>query len=328
MRIEIFTKSETLPDLSDGCILHSRMIFTILENSKGCKPYMLVAYDDNGVETGHLLIAKRMNFKLLPPVLSYWYTIFGEGVYHEGYEEREKVFALFIEKVFDMFDFRHTYIEVQNINDSRFAYGVLRSHNFIPIRDLRLYISLHSKDPRERITRAYKAHIKKASNNGVTFHRATESKDIDDGLALLKNYYISKVRRRLPDTKTLKMMLYNADGSLREDARLFIVCYKGKTIGSSVCLYDKERAYLAYSCGLRKSYPLQYPGIMAIWAALSDAYTRKYGHFEFLEARVLPYFHRKFLNTLLNYGGKQVGTLRWYHFRWNWLNKILRSIYV
>ena len=67
---------------------------------------------------------------------------------------------------------------------------------------------------------------------------------------------------------------------------------------------------------------------MAIWAAITDAYKNKYDHFEFLEARSLPYFHRKFIGTLLNYGGKQVGTLRWYHFKWNWLNKILRAIYV
>lgn len=328
MRIEIFTKSDTLPPLHEGNVLHSETMFTTLKNSKGCKPYMLVAYDDEGMEIGHLLIAKRMSFKLFPPVLSFWYTIFGEGVYSKGYQDKETVFTLFLNKVFDMFDFRHTYIEVQNIEDSRFAYKTLSSLDFIPTRDQRLYISLHSKDPNERLTRAYRAHIRKACSNGVTFRRATDSKEIGEGLVLLKNYYMSKTRRRLPSTKTLEALLYNEQGELSDNAWLFIVSYKGKAIGSSLCLYDKERAYLAYSCGLRKRYPLQYPGIMAIWAALSDAHRRGFGHFEFLEARALPHFHRKFLNTLHNYGGKQVGTLRWYHFRWNWVNKILRSIYV
>ena len=73
---------------------------------------------------------------------------------------------------------------------------------------------------------------------------------------------------------------------------------------------------------------MQFPGIMAIWAALTDAYQKGYAHFEFLEARALSRLHRNFISTLLNYGGKQVGTLRWYHFKWNWINKILRSIYV
>ena len=93
-------------------------------------------------------------------------------------------------------------------------------------------------------------------------------------------------------------------------------------------LYDSDRANLAYCCGLRKRFPMQYPGIMAIWAAIKDAYEQGYAHFEFLEVRTLSRFHLGFINTLLNYGGKQVGTLCWYHFKWNWVNKILRSIYV
>lgn len=328
MRIEIYTKSKTLPQLADGAALHSAMMFRILERSRGCKPYMLVGYDDEGKEIGHLLISKRRRLRLIPPVLSYWYSINGEGVYNCGNEEREKIFSAFLNRIFDMFDFRHSFIELLNVEDSRFAYSTLSRHSFIPMRDQRLYISLHSKNPQERLTRAYKAHIRRAEKSGVTGQRATTPQDISEGLTLLRNYYRSKIQRRLPHVKTLRTMLYTPDGTLSDQAKLFIVKHKEKTIGSSLCLYEKGRASLAFSCGLRKSYPFLYPGIMAIWTAITDAYNSQYDHFEFLEARALPLFKRKFINTLLNYGGKQVGTLRWYHFRWNWINKILRRIYV
>lgn len=327
MRIEIFTKSEQLPELIDGSVLHSALTFRSYESNKTCKPYMFVAYDDEGKELGHILVIKRRRFTFVPLMLSFWYTINGEGVYSNHCANREKLFTIFLEKVLDMFDFRHTFIKVQNIEDSRFAYGTLRGHDFVPIRDLRMYISLHSKAPQERLTRAYRAHIRKAESDGVTYHRATTQEDIDEGIQLLHNYYISKTRR-LPTRKSLDIMLHNTDGTLSERAKMFIVTYKGKAIGSSYCLYDNERAYLAYSCGLRKSYPMQYPGIMAIWAALSDAHKQGFAHFEFLEVRALSRINRKFVSTLLNYGGKQKGTLRWFHFRWQWLNKILRAIYV
>ena len=327
MRIETFTKGDCLPDLIDGSALHSALLFRTLEKSKWCKPYMLIGYNDNGEEEGHLLFVKRSNIRLLPPVLSVWYSINGEGVYRNK-EKREELFAEFLEKVFEKFDFRHSFIEVTNIEDSLFAYGTLSSHKFIPMRDQRMYISLHSKDPQERLTRAYKAHIRKAETYGVTHRRATSEQEITEAFNLLHRYYISKTRRKLPGKEALHAMLHNNDGTLSDRAKLFIVEYNNKIIGASICLYEKGRASLAYSCGLRKSYPLQYPGIMAIWAAITDAYKNKYDHFEFLEARSLPYFHRKFIGTLLNYGGKQVGTLRWYHFKWNWLNKILRAIYV
>lgn len=327
MRIEIFTKSEQLPELIDGSALHSALMFRSQENRKGYKPYMFVAYDSDNKEVGHILITKRRKLKLMPPMLSYWYTINGEGTYNENSASREEVFSLFLEKLFDMFDFRHTFIEIENIEDSRFAYGILRKHEFVPIRDQRMYISLHSKAPLERLTRAYRAHIRRAENCGVTYRRATTQKEIGEGIQLLRNYYISKTRR-LPDKETLYMMLHNNNGTLSEKAKMFIVEYKGKAIGSSFCLYDKERANLAYSCGLRKSHPMQFPGIMAIWAALNDAYKNGFAHFEFLEVRALSRIHIKFINTLLNYGGKQKGTLRWFHFKWRWLNKILRAIYV
>ena len=328
MRIEIFTRSEKLPGLIEGSAIHSAHMFRTLETSRGCKPYMLVAYDDKNKESGHLLFAKRRDFRLFPPVFSFWYSILGEGVYRDGCNNREEIFTMFIEKVFDMFDFHHTFIEVQNIEDSRFAYSTFSKHNFVPMRDQRMYISLHSKPPQERLTRSYRAHIRKAESNGVTYRQATTEKEIREGLLLLKNYYMSKTRRRLPSNEALYSILHSSNGELSENSKLFIVEFKNRIIGSSICLYDKERAYLAYSCGLRKRYPMQYPGIMAIWASLTDAHQRGFAHFEFLEARNLSRLHRGFINTLLNYGGKQVGTLRWYHFRWNWINKILRSIYV
>ena len=327
MHIEIFTKSKQLPELIDGAVQHSALTFRLHESTKASKPYMLVAYDDENKEIGHILVIKRRHFSLLPPMLSFWYIVNGEGTYTSDCTNREELFARFLEKVFDMFDFRHMFIKVQNIEDSRFAYGILREHGFVPTRDQRMYISLHSKAPQERLTRAYRAHIRNAENRGVRYHRATTQEEINEGILLLRNYYISKTRR-LPNRATLNMMLHNSDGSLSEKAKLFIVTYKGKAIGSSVCLYEKERANLAYSCGLRKSYPMQYPGIMAIWAALSDAYKEGFAHFEFLEARSLSHINRKFISTLLNYGGKQKGTLRWFHFKWRWLNKILRAIYV
>ena len=54
-------------------------------------------------------------------------------------------------------------------------------------------------------------------------------------------------------------------------SRIFIVTYKDKVIGGSVCIYSNNSAYLWFSGGMRKTYALQYPGILAVWQALHDA---------------------------------------------------------
>lgn len=328
MRIEIYTKSTEMPELINGPVLHSAMAFRTFEHNSKDKPYMLVAYYSNGEEAGHLLIVRKRSIRIFPPVLSVWYSIMGEGAYSSRCKSREELFACFLEKVFDMFDFRHSFIEVQNIEDSRFAYGILRSHNFIPILDHRNYISLHSKEPEERLSRKYRAHIRNGEKRGVTWRRASSDEEIREALKLMKNFYRSKTRKRLPDTEALFGMLHNSDGTLSDDSKMFIVLYKDRIIGSSICMYEDKRALLAFSCGLRKRYPLLYPGITAIWAALSDAHRNGYPHFEFLEVRTLSRLRKSFLSTIDNFGGKDVGTLRWYHFKWNWLNKFLRWIYV
>ena len=328
MHIEVFTKGCQLPELAVGSVLQSAPIFRAIEGNRHCKPYMLVAYDGNGEELGHLIVIRYSRFTILPPFVKSRYIINGDGVYSSRCTDREAVFAKFIEKVLKIAEFHHVYIKAHNIDDSRFAYGTLSSNGFVPMRDRRLYISLHSKPPQERLSRAYKAHIRKAEAAGVTLRRATGDDEINEALIMMKNFYRNKTRKRLPSTECLYRMLHNDDGTLSDNARMFLVIYKDRTIGCSICLYEKGRALLAYSCGLRKRFPLQFPGIMAIWAAITDADRQGYEHFEFLEVRGLSRLRKSFLGTIGNFGGKDVSTLRWYHFKLGWLNKFLRWIYV
>ena len=46
---------------------------------------------------------------------------------------------------------------------------------------------------------------------------------------------------------------------------MFLVKYKGKIIGGSICLFSKESAYLWFSGGMRKTC-LSLPIILAVWA--------------------------------------------------------------
>jgi hypothetical protein len=326
MQIDIYTKSSELPPLQPGKIQHSALMFGALEKSSGSKPYMLVAHEE-GRELAHLIIMKRRG-TLLPPFIGSRYTIYGEGTYSPHCHNREEIYAAFLEKLFDILDLLHSYIEIKTIEDPRFAYSTLSRHNFTPKRDHRIYISLHSKAPEERLSRTHRSHIRKAAERGVTYRPATTEKEIDTALQLLKNYYKSKVRRPSPNIKILKHLLLDENRAPRPEARLFLVEQKGKIIGCSINTYEGDRASLAFSCGLRKSYPRCYPGIVAVWAAIEDAYRQGCSHIEFLESRTLIGTRSGYKNFLLNFGGKQVSSLRWYHFKWNFINKILRAIYV
>lgn len=327
IRIEQYKSGDTVPVLRPGIFFHSEHFFRLLEKSSGITPVMLVAYDGDE-EKGHLLAMFKCDFRIIPPGVYRWCSIYSEGVYSDDCQDRNEVFELFVERLLKMMDFRYLFIEARYIADSRISYRTFSKYNFVPRNDLRIYISLHSRRPEERLSRAYHAYIRKAKVRGVTYHRATGKAEIEAGVKMLKKYYASKVGRYFAPSGLLANMLLSADKE-KLDARMFTVYNKdGKMIGCSICVYSDDRVFLLYNCGLRKSYPLLYPGIMSVWAAIKDAYDNGVPHFEFAVSGMPLKRARGYRKFLLNFGGKQVSTLRWYRYRWEWFNKILRKIYV
>ena len=85
---------------------------------------------------------------------------------------------------------------------------------------------------------------------------------------------------------------------------MFLVKYKGKIIGGSICLFSKESAYLWFSGGMRKTYAFLYPGILAVWAPITYAHEKGYAHLEFMDAG-LPFKKHGYRDFVLRFGGKQ-----------------------
>ena len=112
-----------------------------------------------------------------------------------------------------------------------------------------------------------------------------------------------------------------------KQAKIFIVRYKEKIIGGSVCIYSGDNAFLWFSGGMRKTYALQYPGVLAVWKALEDAHERGFRHLEFMDVG-LPFRRHGYRDFVLRFGGKQSSTRRWFRVSWPWLNKLMVKFYV
>ena len=55
---------------------------------------------------------------------------------------------------------------------------------------------------------------------------------------------------------------------------------------------------------MRKTYALQYPGVLAVWKALEDAHQRGFRHMEFMDVG-LPFRKHGYRDFVLRFGGKQ-----------------------
>ena len=108
--------------------------------------------------------------------------------------------------------------------------------------------------------------------------------------------------------------------------KIFIVKYQERIIGGSVCIYSGDTAYLWFSGGMNKTHLRQYPSVMAVWQALTDANNRGCKYLEFMDVGT-PFRKHGYRDFVLRFGGEQISTRRWFKFKWKWLNRLCLLLY-
>ena len=215
-------------------------------------------------------------------------------------------------------------IEFRNLPSGLFGYKYFKQNNYFCINWLRIHNSLHSLSPEERLDPSHRKKIQKAIRRGVYIQPSEQQEEINKFLQILKRNYSYKIRKHFPDLTLFQSLIQQSKE--RELAKVFLVKYKEKIIGGSFCMFSNNNAYLCFSGGLRKTYAWLHPNLMAIWAAIQYAYEQGYQHFEFADTG-LPVKRSGYRRFILNFGGKQTSTRRWFRFRWTWLNRLIGWFY-
>lgn len=66
----------------------------------------------------------------------------------------------------------------------------------------------------------------------------------------------------------------------------------------------RRQCFPLVSGGMRKTYALQYPGVLAVWKALEDAHERGFHHLEFMDVG-LPFRRHGYRDFVLRFGGNK-----------------------
>jgi hypothetical protein len=253
--------------------------------------------------------------------------VYGTGEYLlEDTTDKEAIFGEMLEHLTAEVLRDSFMIEFRNLDNALFGYKHFRANGYFPINWLRVRNSLHSqKTAEERISPSRIRQIKKGLRNGAKVEEAHSVEEIQEFSHMLYKIYSSHIRKHFPHIEFFRHMEERLMHS--DQGKIFIVRYKEKIIGGAACIYSGDSAYLWFSGGMRKTYALQYPGILAVWMALKDAYERGYRHLEFMDVG-LPFKKHGYREFVLRFGGKQSSTRRWFRFRWTWLNNLFTKIYV
>ena len=330
LKLTTYYHGKDIPELPGKNTFHSKELFLIYEATPGYTPLLIVATED-GRPVARLLAAIRKAKKWLPSSLVKHCVVYSEGEFLDesfstNKEKAEEVFGDMPEHLTQEASRSCVLIEFRNLNNSMFGYRVFRTNDYFPVNWLRVRNSLHSMEKTEdRFSPSRMRQIKKGLKNGARVEEAHTVEEIHDFSRMLHKIYSSRIRRYFPANDFFRHM--NNMLIKGQQAKIFVVKYKEKIIGGSVCIYSGDDAYLWFSGGMRKTYALQYPGVLAVWKALEDAHQRGFRHMEFMDVG-LPFRKHGYRDFVLRFGGKQSSTRRWFRVNWSWLNKLLVKFYV
>ena len=248
---------------------------------------------ENDTPIGKLLCITRRNARLTG--LRKKTYAYGTGEYFNTSRKADEIFGNFLSYFTIIFQDQSFFLEFR-----LFGYRYFRQNGYFPIRWLRVRNSIHHQTLDKWISASRKRQIARGLKNGATMDIARTQEDIEAFFNMLRKYYAAKIHRYLPDLRFFLSLLKRP--SEHELGKIFLIRYKNKIIGGSVCLFSQNTAYLLFSSGMRKTYPLLYPGVLAVWNAMTYSRQQGYRHFEFIEAglpfkkytyRVHPPFRRQ-----------------------------------
>lgn len=325
LRLTTYYKGEQIPELPGNNVFHSKELFLIYEATSGYEPFLLVGHIDNK-PVAKLLAVIRKSKRTFPPSFTRRCVVYGNGEYMDDSINKENVFGEMLAHLTKEALRKAFLIEFRNLDNALFGYKYFRSNHYFPINWLRVRNSLHSlQQPMQRFSVSRRRQIKKGVQNGAEIAEAKTEEEISSFAKMLRKNYSSHIRKHFPDPNFFHVII--RDKRLSNLAKVFIVKYKNKIIGGSVCLFSGTDAYLLFSGGMRTTYAKQYPGVLAVWKAIEYTYQHGYAHLEFMDAG-LPFKEYGYRNFILRFGGKQSSTRRWFRFQWSFLNKISEKIYV
>lgn len=323
LKLTTYYRGSVVPELPGTNTFHSTELFRIYEATPGYSPVLIVASEGNK-PVAKLLAAIRRSVRMFPPGIIKRCEVYGAGEYFDETADKEAIFSEMLQRLTDVALRDSFLIEFRNLENPMFGYKSFRDNRYISINWLRVRNSLHSIEKVEsRFSPSRIRQIKKGLKNGAQVREARTMEETLSFANMLHHVYSSKIRRHFPNIN----FFLHLESQLKEDqSKIFIVTYKEKIIGGSACIYSDDSAYLWFSGGMRKTYALQYPGILAVWKALDDAKQRGFRHMEFMDVG-LPFRRHGYREFVLRFGGKQSSTRRWFRFRWDWLNRVLMKIY-
>lgn len=330
IKLTSYYRGSNVPDLPGNDTFHSNALFHIFEGTPGCYPLLLTVSEEEKILAKMLVVVQRI-VRFLPFYIIRRCVSYGTGEYFCPDDQRESLFNEMLKEVTTYARRMNCFvIEVRSLPTPLSGFTSFKRNSYFSVNWMRVRNSFDGSPVEQSFSASRRRQVKRALKNGVETKIADTEQEIKEFALMLKRNYLSKIRKHFPAIEFFQQIQQGIKdvhiGESWQRFKIFIVKYHQKIIGGCVCIYSGDTAFVWFSGGMNKTYLHQYPSVMAVWKALTDAQEKGIQHLEFMDVGT-PFRKHGYRDFVLRFGGEQISTRRWFHFRWHWLNKLCLWFY-
>ncbi|QRX63971.1 GNAT family N-acetyltransferase [Dysgonomonadaceae bacterium zrk40] len=323
--VQTYYHKEELPPMEETNFFHSPDAFDWYSCIPAYTPFMLVAFNEGKPVAALFAIIARKNRLLRHSlfrrcIISQPPSFFGSDL------PQIELFELLITRLVEEVRQKVFLIRYENLGNAIFGYKGFRENQFFSVKWINICNSLQRRRKIwDQLTPSRKNQVNRALKKGVQMVEVTSDDDLPEIYRLIRDTNQKKIRRRLPPYLYFENFYrhYVKEGK----GMILLTRYQGKIIGGAILGFEqKKKVYCLYYWGKSKRYKLLYPTIFTIYSAMKRSEDEGFHYFDFMD---IGFIHKNSGRSrfLLQFGGKQKATRRWYRLNWGLLNFFANRLY-
>lgn len=324
-RVETYYQKADLPVLEEVAFFHYASSFDWYSQSPTYTPMMVVAYDGDNPVAAMFANITRIN-RFFRGKLFKRCFISQQPAFFDDSRSKIDVFEALITHLVNEVRGKVFLIRYENLGDAIFGYKGFRENKFYSIKWINVRNSLQRKRKIwDQLSASRKNQVNKAIRKGAVLEEFRSAENLPEIYTLIEATNNKKISHRFPPYEYFKNFYQHY--ILKGKGKIVLTRYQGKIIGGAILGFEKkDTVYCLYYWGKSKRYKTIFPTIFTLYSAMQMAEDEGFLFFDFMDVGFLNKNAGR-SRFLLQFGGKQRATRRWYRYNWGLLNFFANKIY-
>ncbi len=323
--VKTYFNKDELPVLEDVNFFHYSSSFDWYSHSPTYTPLMLVAFNETKPIAAMFAVIIRRNRYLYGTIFKRCFISQQPAFFDENVSKID-VFNILITHLVNKVRNRVFLIRYNNLGSNIFGYKGFRENRFYSTKWINIKNSLQKKrNIWDQLSTSRKNQVNKAIKKGVKLEELVSENSLPEIYKMIENTNKKNVYRRFPPYKYFENFFnhYVKNGK----GKILLTRYQDKIIGGAILGFEgNETAFCLYYWGKSKRYKTLYPTIFTLYSAMKLSEDNGFLYFDYMDVGFLNRNAGK-SRFLLQFGGKQKATRRWYRINWDLLNFFANKIY-